>query len=304
MRLLQTLYVYKNNCSLIAKCRYVTCLILLVLLLFTVNSSLWADSFDWRDVGGLDYTTPIKDQGGCGSCWAFAAVGALEAKLNISYNNPSFDRDLSEQHLICDASCGNCYGGWEYKALNFFRDIGVVSEAELPYTASNTSGNWPLEDGWENRVSKITANQNWLYCTTDNLKFNLRSCGPLVAAMDANNDWYWPAGMIGVGSSSLVPDNVELIPDADGINHAVVVVGYQDDSSLTEGGYWIIKNSWGNTWGYSDGYGYILYGDLEDHEWVHAITGEAYIVPEPSVIMLFLSGFSFLMLSRMKRLKV
>ena len=62
-----------------------------------------ADSFDWRNVSAMDYTTPVKSQGSYGGCWAFSAVSVLEAKLKITADDPNWQPDLSEQHLICDS---------------------------------------------------------------------------------------------------------------------------------------------------------------------------------------------------------
>lgn len=228
----------------------------------------------------MDFTTPIRNQGSAGTCWAFAAVAALESKLEITANDPDWNPDLSEQHLVCDGSAGGTGGGWEYLALNFFLETGIVTEQELPYTGSDTSPNWPLDDGWENRVYKISDRDNWITATTENLKSNLQAHGPLVAAMLTREDWYWPVGG-GAGEQDLSgwaqPPAGAVGADAVGstIDHAIAVVGFQDDDSLDEGGYWIVRNSWGSNWG-DDGYGYILYGELERHGRVHAITGEAY----------------------------
>lgn len=244
------------------------------------------DSFDWRNINGQDFTTAVKDQGGCGSCWAFAPSGALESKLEITSGNPNWNPDVSEQHLLCDGTAGSCSGGYEYLAIKFFRDTGVVSEAELPYQASSNSPDWPLQEGWENRVYKITAYDNWLIPTNENLKSNLRTHGPLTAAIHTD-DWYSPTGAP-PPQGGATPGNV-LEGEVGGVNHAVLVVGYQDDDSLHEGGYWIVKNSWGAGWG-DNGYGYILYGVLENHGRVHAITGDAYHMPEPGVASLLAIG--------------
>lgn len=258
-----------------------------------------AAALDWRNVNGRDYTTPVRNQGLAGTCWAFAAVAALEAKLEISADRPDWDPDLSEQHLISEGNMGGTQGGFEFLAISFFQSTGVVTEEELPYRAGDTSPDWPLADGWENRVARITDHEDWLDNTTAHLKWTLEHYGPLVSAMDSVNDWYWPVGTP-VGITRSVPVDVTggLVAKLGQADHAVVVVGYKDDQSVSEGGYWIIKNSWGSQWGDS-GYGYIRYGDLEAHNRLHAISGGAYVVPEPGTLcVLVLGGLALLIRGR------
>ncbi len=213
-------------------------LILIVFSIVVIPTDVKAFTFDWRDYNGGNYLTPVKNQGDAGTCWAFAAVSALEAKFDITYNNPFLDLDLSEQHLVCDGSSGSASGGFEFKALNFFQNTGIVSEAELPYTASNYSPNWPLAAGWENRVYKVTSVQNWLTCTESNIKDNLRTNGPLVAAMWADKDWYWPT-TLALLNTDIPSLYTELTDETTGstINHAVTIVGYEDVSSSPGDGY-------------------------------------------------------------------
>jgi len=91
-------------------------------------------SFDWRTYLGSDWLSPVKNQGVCGSCWAFSAVGVTEAAHNIANNNPNLDLDLSEQYLVADcSSAGTCCGGYKDRALQYIRDSGVPDEACMSY---------------------------------------------------------------------------------------------------------------------------------------------------------------------------
>ena len=218
-----------------------------------------AASFDWRNVGGQDYTTPVKDQGPADTCVAFAAVGVVESKFEIFFNNPGLNPNLAEQHLVSYRGAGLGYSS----GLGDIMATGIVTEAEIPYTAPNPSPNWPLQPYWEDRLYKISDWQQGLECTTQNLKSSLQQYGPLLAYVDSTTDWYWPGSGPSGGGGGVVP------------NHSVTLVGYQDDAGVTGGGYWIIKNNWGTGWG-DNGYGYVRYGVLEAHDRVNAVTGDPY----------------------------
>ena len=99
-------------------------------------------SFDWRNYDGSNWMTPIKNQGICGSCWAFAAVGVAEAAINIGYRTPNLDPDMSEQYLVtdCAVNAGDCAGGWGTSALTYIRDDGIPDEACLPYHDGESNG--------------------------------------------------------------------------------------------------------------------------------------------------------------------
>ena len=224
-----------------------------------------ADSFDWRDVNGQDYTTPVKDQGQAGTCEAFGSVGVVESKFEIFYGNPGLNLNLSEQHLVSNLGPDELLT----EGLMRITNTGVVSEAELPYTAPNPSPAWPLQPYWEDRLYRITAFQE-VTCTTDNLRSSLQQYGPLAAGMDSKYNWYWAGTSLGGFAPGQDPNNSPMNG-----THRVAVVGYRDDASVPGGGYWIIKNSWGTGWG-DHGYGYIRYGVLEAYNSVRAVTGDPY----------------------------
>ncbi|MBN1851720.1 MAG: autotransporter-associated beta strand repeat-containing protein [Pirellulales bacterium] len=227
-----------------------------------------ADSFDWRDVGGSSFVTGVRDQGSAGTCAAFASTAALESGYLITRNDLSYKLNLSEQHLVCADIVSVQDGGFPADALNYFKNTGIVRETELHYTAESTSTEWPLEGGWENRVVKITSyNSDDLSDDSNSVKSYLKAYGPLcvsIACYDLDR----------TGESS------------EAMDHAMLLVGYRDDSDYEGGGYYIVKNSWGTgltrfpdgriKWDY-EGFSRIAYANVTRlPEYVDAITGQSY----------------------------
>ena len=74
---------------------------------FVLTPNVNADDFNWENIGGQSWLTPVKDQASTGACWDFATCGALEAKYMLTRNDNTFQPDVSEQQMVCDGSCGN-----------------------------------------------------------------------------------------------------------------------------------------------------------------------------------------------------
>ena len=215
-------------------------------------------SFDWRDVDGVDWMTPIKVQR-YGSCWAFGPIAAMETAIKIQTNNSTLDIDLSEQYLVsacCDA--GDNGGGYPYEALKFMEG-GVPLEEEFPYTGKNSACT-PFP-GWNEKswgVVDVVIIDN----TIENIKRALMEYGPLPVVLNCEDLSTEP-------TASSVILNSEEDPIIISGNHAVALVGYDDSKR-----HWIVKCSKrGSSCGGEAGYKTVSYGNIEKHNYIQAITG-------------------------------
>mmetsp|Transcript_45204 Transcript_45204/g.141668 ORF Transcript_45204/g.141668 Transcript_45204/m.141668 type:complete len:208 (+) Transcript_45204:639-1262(+) len=171
-------------------------------------------------------TTPVKDQGACGSCWAFSAVEQIESDAMRTLGLSVL---LSPQQVVsCDYTSFGCSGGWTEHAYDYVTDVGgIESEASLPYTSYNgmtgTCASTPSEylvsvSGYET-VSGENAMAKYVGGT-----------GPLSVCVDASR---WSTYTDGVMKEC-----------GTNINHCVQAVGVD-----TGAGYWLVRNSWGTDWG-------------------------------------------------------
>ena len=194
--------------------------------------------FDWRALNG---TTPVTNQSGCGSCWAFAAVAQLESYARI-YDSRLLD--LSEQAVIdCNPHGADCGGGWIQSAYYVFNDYGAVAEACIPYTASDGH---PCTQTSCEPLAKIGPTYSEVPLTVSNIKQAIYDYGPVTTSFHVHTSFYQYTGGCWDTDYDYTP------------NHAMLIVGW-DDGQCGGQGAWIVKNSWGRDWG-EDGYAYIRYG--------------------------------------------
>ena len=202
----------------------------------TPQSSLFPTNFDWRDFG---IVTPVKNQGACGSCWDFAAIGALEAVLAI---NESVEYDLSEQQILsCVTPGSGCGGGWYSWAWDYISNNGSVLETCMPYEADDTV---PCTDG---SCAKVATTGGWI--DVQNSVGAIKE-QVLISPVATTFTVYEDFKSYGGGCYEHEGD--------DPINHGVVIIGW-DDSMCGNEGAWLIKNSWGASWG-DLGFFWIKYG--------------------------------------------
>jgi len=186
-------------------------------------------SVDWTTKGAV---TPVKDQGQCGSCWAFSTTGGLEGAWQISSGQLT---SMSEQQFVdCDTSSAGCNGGNMGSAFGWAEKQNVATESSYPYTAKDGS----CKSSFSTAIPKggVTG-----YKSVGSL-FSKATVAKLQSAVDLN-----PVSIaIEADQSSFQHYTGGVLSQNCGTNldHGVLVAGY--DSSA---GYWLVKNSWGSSWG-------------------------------------------------------
>jgi cathepsin F len=186
-------------------------------------------SYDWRDHGAVN---PIKDQGQCGSCWAFSTVANIEGVGAVETGKLL---DLSEQQLVdCDTSDSGCNGGLPSNAFEYMikNGMGLEAESAYPYTAAD--GTCTKSKSQEKAF--ITA---WQQISTDETQIAaaVQQYGPLSIGINANTFQFYSGGVSNPSS---------LLCNPASLDHGVAIVGFGTADGQD---YWTIRNSWGTSWG-------------------------------------------------------
>jgi len=217
-----------------------------------ISPASFPASFDWRTSGKV---SEIRDQGGCGSCWAFGLTSVMESALRIFQNSAV---DLSEQFLVsCNVAEQNSLCGGKYSCAGGCEDaqdyhvntlgqgqttVGAVLESQFPYTGSDSACPVGLTHGYK-ATSWNFIGGAWNYSpSVDQIKNAISTYGPVTSTVCVSGNFYSYSG--GVYSTDY--GNCQ--------NHLIALVGW-DDSTQT----WILRNSWGTGWGES-GYMHIRWG--------------------------------------------
>ncbi|XP_065577934.1 dipeptidyl peptidase 1-like [Artemia franciscana] len=235
-----------------------------------LRASFLPDEFDWRNVSGVNYVSPVRNQEKCGSCYAFSSMGMLESRLRILTKN-LLQPTLSTQDIVsCSQYSQGCEGGFPYLiAGKYAHDFGLVPEECNPYSGKDSECNEKKCN--RHYVSKFRYVGGYYgACNEEAMKIALVEEGPLSISFEVYPDFMHYSG--GIYRHTQLIDKIypfELT------NHAVLLVGYGTEKSTGEK-YWIVKNSWGTSWG-EDGYFRIARG--VDEVGIESIAVEATPIP-------------------------
>jgi hypothetical protein len=243
-------------------------------------------SINWTSKDGRNYMTSVKNQGSCGSCWAFGTLGVVEAIYNTEKGRYSIEPafllnnslrsewfsafyeqnpiriqalnypDFSEQELVSCSTAGDCGGGFISKACHYVQNSGIVPENCFPYQADDVAC-----QRCTNYLQKLSRISNWAWIATSTIQENAIKTtlqnGPVIATMDVYSDFYnYSSGIYSPTAGAAYEGG-----------HCIIFVGYNNNQNS-----WICKNSWGTNWGVN-GYFRIKRGSCDTGKWVAKVWG-------------------------------
>jgi len=216
------------------------------------TSSSYPENWDWRDVDGVSYVTPVVSQGGCGSCYAVASAATYESRWRVASDNAVQPFFSAQETLSCSKTNQGCEGGFPYLIAKHGFEHGFVDLEAMSYSGSDdscpeenlaTATRYKLSDyGY---VGGFYGN-----CSEEAMMKEIYENGPIVVAFECPSALFYYDGGIFDGECGVVSESEESdkVNIWEATNHAVIAVGW-GLLETTGQKYWIIKNTWGAQWG-------------------------------------------------------
>lgn len=217
-------------------------------------ASLLPDSWDWRQVNGQNFVSPVRNQASCGSCYSFSSTGMLEARLKILTRN-TVNYTLSEQDVVeCSPYSQGCDGGFPYLiAGKYAEDYGLALEECNPYKGQDgvCRTKQPCRRVFATDYQYVGGYYG--ACSEEAMRIALVNHGPMSVSFEVYDDFLHYKS--GIYRHTGLRDKFNPFEVT---NHAVLLVGYGVDANSGVK-YWTVKNSWGTDWG-EQGYFRIVRG--------------------------------------------
>jgi cathepsin C len=231
----------------------------------TTNKTLkdFPTAYDWRNVDGKNFVTPVRNQASCGSCYIFGATGMFEARMKVATKNEKSPIFAPQEILSCSDYSQGCAGGFPYLIEKYAEDFGIVEESFYPYQGRDT------------QCHNVTCPRQYFTdygyiggyygaSTETGMMDSILKQGPIVVNFEVLNDFFFYKS--GIYRHKKVGNDPEPFVE---VNHSVVIVGWGEQSGTK---YWIVKNSWGSGWG-MQGYFWIVRGT--DEVGIESLTSHA-----------------------------
>jgi cathepsin C len=220
-------------------------------------------SFDWRNVDGQNFVSPVRNQASCGSCYIFGTEAMFESRIKIATNNTRSPVYSAQEVNSCSSYSQGCQGGFPYLVEKYAEDFGVVEEKCYPY------------QGRDSECKETTCPRQYFTkygyiggyygaSTEQNMLEELLKNGPITVNFQVLSDFYFYKS--GIYQHTKLGSEPEPFVE---VNHSVLIVGYGEQDSKK---YWIVKNSWGSGWGMA-GYFWIIRG--RDEVGIESLTSAA-----------------------------